>query len=348
MQTTRVIDLSAHHEIFLMKHPDDEVFAAFAFGDLPAPERAEVEGHMRDCESCRNSLVNIAEIESLLADESLFTLADAMNARAETPLSLAQFALDLERERTEARELVGHALDSPVDFVAAKVAKQERFARVEVVRLLIRRSAEILQDDPKFALLVSSAAVQLAVTLARSRDRFDYSLLGTALKERATGLRFTGRHAEALDVLERAERAFKSDPKTLPYDLAVVWVNRAAVLAESDRADDAAKLARSAAAILREFGDTTHAASARMIEASGFYFSQRRCKTPAAHIGNLATSIRLRHATRRLSRSMTRSATHHKGRACGSLLLPSSSPEESFVKRFPRLPRPAKNSRDSE
>src|SRR2546421_3938207 len=48
--------------------PDEQVLGAYLDGELEAPRRAEVESHLRDCETCARQLELIAEASRSLRD----------------------------------------------------------------------------------------------------------------------------------------------------------------------------------------------------------------------------------------------------------------------------------------
>ena len=47
-----------------MSHPHDRL-SAFLDGELPAPERAEVEGHLRTCAECARALEDLAAVDAM-------------------------------------------------------------------------------------------------------------------------------------------------------------------------------------------------------------------------------------------------------------------------------------------
>jgi tetratricopeptide (TPR) repeat protein len=110
--------------------------------------------------------------------------------------------------------------------------------------------------DPKHALAVA----QLAVAVAESLPEDAYprivgaQLRAHAWKDLGKSFRFLGRYDEALQALQTAERTVRTFG-TLSHDLAIVQVNVAVVLQETNQYDASLDLLTKCKKVFREHGD---------------------------------------------------------------------------------------------
>jgi tetratricopeptide (TPR) repeat protein len=99
-------------------------------------------------------------------------------------------------------------------------------------------------------------------------------LRGWSWLERANVLRHLGRHAEALDALDIAARAFTHSPVAV-YSLALVDYLRGVIFVELERLDEGLRLVRRSARVFRQFGEDERYVHARIVE--GGVLFDRNC-----------------------------------------------------------------------
>lgn len=145
------------------------------------------------------------------------------------------------------------------------------------------------EQRPKFSEQIAAVAYEVATKLTGIHQRQQHNLMGLALREHANALRYLGRFKDALKLLDFAEKLFAGTPGADPFDLAVVRYIRAGVFQESDRLEDATRLAREVAIVFREYGDVSRELSAVMIEACCLVYSGQ--PAPAAESFEHAITI---------------------------------------------------------
>jgi tetratricopeptide (TPR) repeat protein len=132
----------------------------------------------------------------------------------------------------------------------------KRYMTGGIVRRLNARANAVCESEPLDALTFADLAVTVSETLPDDTypAKGIYELRGTAWKERARALHLLGRLNEALESLDRAERAYRRVPSAT-FGLANVAHVRAAVLYEQQRLHEAATLAEEAERAFAHLGD---------------------------------------------------------------------------------------------
>ncbi|HEX8171958.1 MAG TPA: tetratricopeptide repeat protein [Thermoanaerobaculia bacterium] len=246
---------------------------------LDSPEdfagREALERHVALCAACRDILDELRAFEAALASNAVWQLADSL-ASPEPPPLIRELAELLAREDREAAEMLAPLVASPASFRRAHVSAQPTMRTAGVVRRLCDESRALRERQPMHALVVADAAIAIADQLLT--DRYPPPLIdelrGGAWLERANVLRYLGRHAEAFDALDISERVYARSPVSV-YSIAVVDYVRAVVSVESERLDDALRLARRSARVFRQFGEDERYVHAKMVEAT-VLFDQHR------------------------------------------------------------------------
>ncbi|HYC88574.1 MAG TPA: hypothetical protein VEO54_05135 [Thermoanaerobaculia bacterium] len=159
-----------------------------------------------------------------------------------------------EAEDAKADELLRPYFESPARAARANLRRQREFQTGGVVRRLNARAHAIVASEPLAALTHADNAQGIADALPNELypNHAVYELRGTAWKERANALLRLGRLSEALDSLERAERAY-GRLRFPGHGLAAVELVRAAVyyrMGELERAAQHADLSAHAYAQL--------------------------------------------------------------------------------------------------
>ena len=259
--------MSAHFdEISLQEYLDDPV----SFAD-----REQLEEHIAACNTCAAMLEELRTFEDTLSTDAAWELTDDV-VTSEPPESLLALAGLLAEEDAEAEQMVKPLVGSPALFRAANITAMPLMRTAGVVRKLCRESRTLRERQPMHALVVADAAIAIADQL--SVDRYPVPLLdelrGSAWYERANVLRYLGRYPEALDALDIAAAAFSRSPVSV-YSGALVDYVRSVIFVETERLDDALRLARKSARVFRQFGEDERFVHAKIVEA-GVLFHQHR------------------------------------------------------------------------
>lgn len=221
------------------RHFSRDELAQYHDGLLASPDEGAVTSHLEHCPSCAAILDEIRSFDEALRTEEVWHFADELETRHERQ-RLEELEQQIAREEEEAARMLHPLLGSPFRFLWSNIAPKKRYRSGGVVRLLARASADAREQDPLHALNLADAAVAIAESLPVDTypARGVYHLHGLAWKERANACRYLNRHADALEALDRAERAYR---RLLVNDLelAVVDYVRGTVLWKQQRLDEA-------------------------------------------------------------------------------------------------------------
>lgn len=141
------------------------------------------------------------------------------------------------------------------------------------VRRLLNKAREIGDANPQKSAELTQVAVDVAFRLDETTIHtvLLQTLRGEALREHAESVSALGRHAEALDLIDRA-RAQLEATASGTFGLALLTLTHANVLHRIKRGGEAIFELRSAASVFTEFEDAEHYRTARQLEA-GIYYS---------------------------------------------------------------------------
>jgi tetratricopeptide (TPR) repeat protein len=258
------------------------------------PARDVLEVHVAGCSSCRALLNELRAFDAALSSDALWELS----AADEPPETIRALADLLATEDAEAAELLAPLVASPVSFRRANVAAIPAMRTAGVVRRLCAESRALRERQPMHALVVADAAIAISDQL--SAGRYPQALIdelrGDAWHERANVLRYLGRHGEALDALDIAERAYSASPVAV-YWTAVVEYSRAVVLVETEKLDDALRLARKSARIFRQFGEDERFVHAKILEGAVLFDRSRYREARDLFLAQLQTAKSVGDAT---------------------------------------------------
>ena len=234
------------------------------------PARDDIESHIAACEQCYALFTELRAFDAALSSQSLWELADAMND--DSPLAIRALTDRLSCEDAEATDLLAPLLSSPATFKRANISANPEMRTAGVVRRLCAEARTLRERQPMHALVVADAAIAIAdqLSIARYPQPLLDELRGDAWHERANALRYLGRHPEALEALDIAERAYAGSPAA-PYCKAVVEYSRAVIHLEIGRPDEAMRLAKNSARVFRQFGEDERYTSARMVEGAALF-----------------------------------------------------------------------------
>lgn len=256
-----------------MSHCTDEELLLHVLGNNKRARRMAIETHILECQNCAAALADLRAMDEALADDVTWAIADEGAQLHTPPASYLDAVNRLERELAEARQLVTPLADSILRFTNAGVASMPAMHTVGGVHTLCTLAEQLRQRQPSFALLVAETAVDVATQMKTESDRWTPALLGIALREQAAALYMTGNLLDAERTARRAESAYDEDLRSNAHDLAMVWLIRALVCAETERVREASTLAASAAKQFRIFGDTSRALTAEVLHGNALFIA---------------------------------------------------------------------------
>ncbi|MBV9494568.1 MAG: hypothetical protein JOZ54_10000 [Acidobacteria bacterium] len=255
-----------------MQHLDDSDFITYL---LKADSEAVFEDkrrHLRNCVECQKALADVEDFNRHLRDAVMWRAADDLSNADSLRQSLSEWAARLAEEDAKASALLGLILRSPGEFIWADVGNKYRGdAQAGVVRILCQTAREFFERDPLHARTLAEHATLVAEAIADDvyPAVITAELRGMAWKECANAFRYLGLFDAANDALNRAERAYRRLPdSSLP--LAITGFIRASVFYKSERFEEAAALASTAATEFSRLRQTTRYSHARALEASAF------------------------------------------------------------------------------
>lgn len=228
------------------------------------PHRNDLETHILLCTACRTMLDELRAFEAALASEAVW---NAVNGE-DPPESVRELADLLENEDVDAQTALAPYLGSPAAFRRAHIASMPEMRTAGIVRRLCAESRALRDRQPMHALYIADAAIAISEQL--SHDTYPTPVIdelrGWGWLERANVLRHLGRHAEALDALDIAARAFTHSP-VAAYSLALVDYLRGVIFVELERLEEGLRLVRRSARVFRQFGEDERYVHAKLIEA---------------------------------------------------------------------------------
>ncbi|HYM59320.1 MAG TPA: hypothetical protein VEZ11_00355 [Thermoanaerobaculia bacterium] len=192
------------------------------------------------------------------------------------------YAARIASEDREAGELLRPLFDAPAKAAWTSLHTQKRFLTGGVVRRLSEHAHSVCENEPLDALTFADAAISVAEALPNDAypAKAVYELRGTAWKERANAQLLLGQCPEALESLNRAERAYRH-LTSASLGLATVALVRASVYYQQQRLDEAAAMAERAERGFAHLGDDDRRMTALHLRAS-IKFEARNLEEAAA------------------------------------------------------------------
>lgn len=142
---------------------------------------------------------------------------------------------------------------------------------LETVVNLIHLTTAVVEASPKHAVELTRAAIDLAAELRSSEEpKLLARVIGTAWKEHAFALSRLGRYQETFEALDRAEALLK-EGHAKELSLTDVEYIRGCTLRDVERYPEAVSTLRRAASRFEAIGDSSRAASARLVEAGSLF-----------------------------------------------------------------------------
>ena len=251
-------------------HPTDQLLSTYAL-DPRIEGAAALEAHLAECPPCHRRLDDLRAIEALLADESSWPQAED----AAPPPSLQVLSAAAARKRTEdaaADALLSGVLERFISgasgaFVWTDIASKPEYHTGGVVRKLAEAADQAQYSAPRRALILGETASAIVGMLsARLYSETEIAALrGLAWKQRANANRHLGRFTEALEALDRAERAYRALARP-ELDLASIEFIRATIYCEQGTYESAKQRADGSAAIFAQLGQTELYFRARQLQ----------------------------------------------------------------------------------
>ena len=248
-----------------MQHLTADQLIDYAVDPDRVAERGVLQEHLRQCAECSRLLGEVRSIHAALAQPDLWQMVEQLEQPSETAAAVDDFAAWMAAEDAEAAELLAPMLDAPGEFAWANVSGNPRFHTAGVVRLLCSTAKKFLYK-PLHARTLAEQAVLIAETIrdgAYPTSTLD-EIRGTAWKDLANALRSLGSYPEALDALDRADRAFRRLP-TPQLHCAIVELSRAIVYMKQDELAKAEPLAKSSAATFASLGQASRYIDAMLV-----------------------------------------------------------------------------------
>lgn len=188
------------------------------------------------------------------------------------PARMREFAATarkLQEERETTAAAVSVLLRETVKSEWARLAEREELRNSGAIDRLCHEAADRLERDPRGALVIANAAIDLARAVAD--DAYPSvvvaQLRAHAAKSRAQAYRYVTRYDDALADLDRAEEVL-APFGTVSHDLAIVRFERAIVLQHLRRFDEAHALLSECRAVFRDHGDQVLLAKATLSTAN--------------------------------------------------------------------------------
>lgn len=199
--------------------------------------REEIESHVANCAECGATFDFYA-----VAEEDLGDLAVWQPIVSSTGAAMSAYANQCEAEDREADELLKDIFAKPRKAAMTNVRNQRKYHTGGVVRRLNAKAHAIVASEPLEALIFADMAQVVADLLPDDiyPNNAVYELRGTSAKERANALLRLAEFDEALEALERAERAYEH-LRSPGYGLGTVELVRGAVYYERGQLQEAAR-----------------------------------------------------------------------------------------------------------
>ena len=247
-------------------HYDEAALQDYLDDPEGAPDRAALERHVAGCAACHALLDELRAFEMTLSSMDFPTGW----TEVQTPEDIHALAELLAREDAEAAAVLDPLFGSPAAFRRANLAAQSSTRTAGAVRRLCAKAKELRERQPMHALVVADTAIAIADQLSGYPATLMDELRGDAWYERANVLRYLGRYPEAIDALDVAARAYVRSA----FCSATVDYLRSVIFVETDRFDEARRLARKSARVFRQFGESERFLHAKIVEAS-IHFHER-------------------------------------------------------------------------
>lgn len=231
----------------------------------PSVDLDAIAGHLSECSSCSEALADIAQVECLLADRSVWEPSPEEDDRdfAAKMQGIIAEVRRIASEEQRANETWSRLRELPVSEWTTFLDKAAEDLKNEgLVNRIILESAAELDRGPVEALPWLNIAYQLAAKLPDDSQRND--CLARVLKNISTARLLGGDFKAALEAVDAGEEHAVESKAGHVY--AELRYARAAILMRMGSYIEALPIAREAALRFAEFGETRRVAQCRIIE----------------------------------------------------------------------------------
>jgi tetratricopeptide (TPR) repeat protein len=256
-----------------MTHPDSAVVSAFSLDADSVIDRKAVAAHVTACDVCQEDVAVYRELDAALRHSETWGHIIALRSPGDRLAQIRAARKRVQAEDEEASRVIEPLLKSPMRFRNAKLAAKPRCHTAGMVRMLCAAANERHEKQPRFSLQLTATACAIAKALPETKESGRRLCMATALRERANALRYLGQFSEALKALDYAERLLDATPVADDFDRAIIRYIRATVCRDSDRLLEGITIAREAARVFHEYGDTGRELLSVMVEAGCLLFS---------------------------------------------------------------------------
>lgn len=249
------------------EHYETWQLAAYTDGDAGVVDLKGVREHLTTCNECSAEYEWLRRTFELLEDDDVHEFA-TRRPRQPDRRRVAEAQALIERAAVEDREAdqtFDRLMRMPLEAWREYLTRHPALSTEGLIRRIIAAARQEYDRRAAYALdlLGVAAAIAAGITepLAAALQH------GTLAKERANAYRMLSRYEESLNELDIAEQFINQLPVAV-FDLALIEWGRATVLFTMTRYAEALPLARSAATVLRQFGDEPRAQQIKLLEAA--------------------------------------------------------------------------------
>lgn len=246
------------------RHYDDESLIA-----LIGSDPGVAGGHLPGCRGCRQKLESFRMIADALRDEDVWDMQPLEDgAMASTIASLRAFADQMTDEDARAEGWLPLLLAGARESWRDNLARHPEYRTAGMVRKLIAATDRAIDTMPADAVEIAALAIDIADHLDPAEHPSDsvFHLRGSAWREKAFALYYTGHNVEAATANRIAESHFRACAIS-EYDSARVGVVNALIARATGRFDEAITASRASADVFERYGDSEKFIAARSAEA---------------------------------------------------------------------------------
>jgi tetratricopeptide (TPR) repeat protein len=228
-------------------------------------DRASMAEHLAACDECEAVAVEFRQTLALLQHRDFMGYYGVPDGdREELRAALLRESDHVAEQSSSADAFVADLLARPLGTWDAFFERHPERRTSWVARRLFEEVEFELNRRPEYALDLVGVAERIASFLSDVECR---SVLGDVWKHRSNGLRHLGRYEEALDAAALAE-SFHGSLVTGDFDRAQAQFARAGTLFKMTRYAEALEVLVTAAATLRDYGDSVPLAKTIMLDAA--------------------------------------------------------------------------------
>lgn len=243
------------------RHYEDEDLIA-----LLESERVLTDVHLRGCPLCTEKAESFRCIADVLKETEIWDAPAVEVPSAATVDMLRAFADRMTTEDERAAFIVKELLAGPRETWMRRLHERPEWRTAGVVRKLIAAAYDAVVQMPPDAVEIMAVATEIADHLEEQDGTAAlHQLRAAAWRDSAYALYYTGRFADALDAIRKAEASLDRCVVD-EYERARLEIVEALVLRAFERFAEAEAAAGTSARMFAQFGDMSKVASARMAE----------------------------------------------------------------------------------